>query len=61
MEWVFVDEGIMVTRPWFEFETLVIKLFCDAIDRLDLGWKDIRRLVQRWPIWVIAIIAKTRN
>jgi hypothetical protein len=30
-EWVFFDKVIIVTRPWFEFEALVIKLFCDAI------------------------------
>jgi hypothetical protein len=53
--------GMIVTHPWFEFEALVIKLFCGATDLLDLGWQDIRGLVQWRAIRVIVMLAKTQT
>jgi hypothetical protein len=41
------------TRPWFEFEALVIKLSCNVIGWIHLEWKDIHDLMQGRPIRVI--------
>jgi hypothetical protein len=49
---------IIVTRPWFEFGALVIKLFSNANDLVHLGEQDIRGLIT-WPtIRLIAMLAK---
>jgi hypothetical protein len=39
----------------------MIELFCNPTDLVDLGWQDIRGLVQRRRIRRIAMLAKTQN
>jgi hypothetical protein len=59
--WVFFNQGIIVKCRWFEFEAVVTKLCCNPTDVVDLGWQDIRGLVEQRPIRVIAMLAKTQN